>query len=246
MTRDPALAKLSPIAEDQWGLLTRRQAEKAGIPPATLARLTAEGTVLRRVAHGVYRLGGAPPPDHEALRAAWLQLEPDVPAWQRTPEQGVVSHRSAAALYELGELPADVHEFTVSRRRQSRRKDVRLHRRKIGKGQVLPWKGMPTTLPAQTASDLLYEHEDPEAVARIIVEAIRRANDYPGTIAQAIAPHAAQFGLRRGDGLALFRWLVGLVGDPEADQWMREAREHFQWLDRERSEAGVASKGSAE
>jgi hypothetical protein len=241
MPRNPTIAKLSVIAQDQWGLITRRQVEMAGVPRPTMARLAADGSVLQRVAHGVYRLSGAPQPDHEELRAAWLQLEPAVPVWQRTPEQGVISHRSAAALYELGDLPSDIHEFTVQTRKQSRRRDVRLHRRRIGKGQVLPWRGMPTTLPAQIASDLLYQHEEPEAVARIIVEAIRHANDYPGTIAEAIAPHATRFGLRRSDGLALFRWLVDLVGDPEAEQWMREAHTHFQWLESERSKLGSAS-----
>jgi hypothetical protein len=57
----------------------------------------------------VYRLAGAPPADHLELRAAWLQLAPEIPGWDRTPEQAVVPHRSAAALYGLGHLPADRH-----------------------------------------------------------------------------------------------------------------------------------------
>lgn len=72
--------------------------------------------MLERVAHGVYRLTTAPIPDHMELRAAWLQLAPDIPAWERTSAQGVVSHRSAAALYGLGHLPADRHEFTIPNR----------------------------------------------------------------------------------------------------------------------------------
>src|SRR5262245_21988175 len=81
------LRRLADAAEDQWGLVTRRQAEAAGVSRATIARLTAAGTgppVLERVASGVYRLRGGPLPDHADLRAAWLQLAPDVPAWQRT------------------------------------------------------------------------------------------------------------------------------------------------------------------
>lgn len=245
MPQDKTVAKLSSVAEDQWGLITRQQAEKAGIPRATLARMTAEGTSLQRVARSVYRLAGAPKPDHEELRAAWLQLEPEMPAWDRTPDQGVVSHRSAAALYGLGELPADVHEFTVESRKQTRRPDVRLHRGRIAEGQVLPIGGLPTTLPAQIASDLLFAHEEPEAISRIIVEAIRRANDYPGTIAEAIARYAGRFGFRHGDGIALFRWLVDPVGDPETDQWIKEARSHFRRLESEgkmpmQRERGVA------
>ena len=102
MPRASTLGPLAELAQDQWGLLTRRQAYKAGVAPATLTRLISD-SVLERVASGVYRLAGAPFPDHLELRAAWLQLAPDIPAWVRRPEQGVVSHRSAASLYGIGD-----------------------------------------------------------------------------------------------------------------------------------------------
>lgn len=223
--RYPTLTRLARIAEDQWGLVTRRQAERAGVSRATLQRLATAG-VLDRVAQGVYRVTGAPPPDHLDLRAAWLQLAPEVPVWERTPEQGVVSHRSAAALYGLGHLPADRHEFTLPVRRQSRRSDVRLHHRPIEPGEQIALQGMPVTRPSRIAADLLGDREDPEAVAQVIDDAIRSVYDYPGTFADALRPHAVRFGLRRGDGLALLRWLLGIVGDPETSRWMEEARSH--------------------
>lgn len=221
-----SLARLAEIAQDQWGLITRRQAEHAGIPETTLDRLTADGSVLERVARGVYRLAGAPAPDHLELRAAWLQLAPDVPAWERIYEQGVVSHRSAAALYGVGHLPADRHEFTVRRRRQSRRADVRLHVRPLAPSECLELHGLPVTRASRVASDLLRDREDPEGVANVVADAIRDVYDYPGTFADALAPHAGGFGLRRGDGLSLLRWLLDLVGDRDTERWMQEAREH--------------------
>ncbi len=224
MPHSATLRAIAGTAEDQWGLITRRQAEMAGIPRSTLDRLIAGGSVLRRVAHGVYHLSGAPLPDHAELRAAWLQLAPEVPAWDRTLHQGVVSHRSAAALYGLGHLPADTHEYTLPVRRQSRRGDVRLHRRPLQAAECISLLGLPVTRPARTIPDLLAEHEDPEAVGDIAADAIRGAHDYPGTIANALAPHAARFGLRHGDGLALLRWLLELVGDPNAPQWIAEAK----------------------
>src|SRR5579884_1842658 len=137
------LERLSQIAEDQWGLITRRQAQDAGVSPRTLGRLAAEGSVLRRVAHGVYRLAGAPEPEHLALRAAWLQLAPAVFAWDREAADGVVSHRSAADMYGLGHQPADRHEFTVAKRRQSRRPDVRIHSRELENGEWIVLRGLP-------------------------------------------------------------------------------------------------------
>jgi Transcriptional regulator, AbiEi antitoxin len=217
------VAKLAGIAEDQWGLITRRQAEGAGVSPATLQRLSAGG-VLERVAHGVYHLAGAPPPDHVPLRAAWLQLAPDTLVWQRQPEQGIVSHRSAAAVYGLGHLPADVHEFTLPVRRQVRRPDVRIHRGQLDDGEWIILRGLPVTRPSRIASDLLADREDPEAVGHIVADALRGVFDYAGTVSEALAPHATSLGLRRGDGVAVLRWLLDLVGDPETETWMEDAR----------------------
>jgi predicted transcriptional regulator of viral defense system len=234
VVRSSTLSRLGRIAEDQWGLVTRRQAEKAaGIAPATFARLASGGSILERVAHGVYHLTGAPLPDHLDLRVAWLQLAPETLAWERRPDQGVVSHRSAAVLYGLGHLPADGHDFTFPRRRQTRRPDVRLHQRQLKEGEWIDLRGLPVTRPSRIASDLLDDNEDPEAVAHVIADAIRAAYDYPGTFADALASHAAHFGLQRGDGLGLLRWLLDLVGDPDMSRWIGEARAH---ADRERAE----------
>lgn len=228
MVRPSTISSLSAVAADQWGLVTRRQAERAGIPRATLDRFVSDEDLVERVAHGVYRLKMAPTPDHLALRAAWLQLAPDVPAWERRPEQGVVSHRSAAALYGIGDLPADRHDFTVGTRKQSRRLDIRLHHRQLRDEEWITHRGLPVTLPARIAADLLRENEDPEAVALITADAIRAVYDYPASFAEALAPYAARFGLRRGDGLALLSWLLDLVGDPETHRWMAEARDSRQ------------------
>ncbi|HEV8637769.1 MAG TPA: type IV toxin-antitoxin system AbiEi family antitoxin domain-containing protein [Chloroflexota bacterium] len=222
MPRPSTLEALVGLAEDQWGLFTRQQAAAAGLAWTTLSRLVAGGAA-ERVAHGVYRLRGSPPPDDLALRAAWLQLAPDTPAWERASDGGVVSHRSAAALYGLGELPADVHEFTLPVRRQSRRADVRLHHGPVADGEWLRLRGLPVTRPSRIGRDLLADREDPEAVARVVADALRGVHDYPATVAEAIAPYAGRFRLRRGDGLALLGWLLGLTGDPEQARWLREA-----------------------
>lgn len=230
------LNRLAELAADQWGLVTRREAEHAGISRATFDRLAADGSVLERVAYGVYHLTGAPTPDHLELRAAWLQLAPEIPAWERTPDQGIVSHRSAAALYGIGHLPTDRYDFTFPTRKQSRRPDVRLHRRRLKTGEWIELRGLLVTRPSRTASDLLLDREDPEAVAHVVTDAIRAVYDYPGKFADALAPHAVKFGLRKGDGVALLRWLLDLVGDPETSRWMEEAQNHVDIADEREAE----------
>ena len=215
--------RLGRYAEDQWGLVTRREAVVAGVSAATMARLIDRGD-LERVAHGVFHLRGAPMPDLAALRAAWLQLAPGVPAWQRSADQGVVSHRSAAAVFGLGHLPADVHEFTLPARRQSRRGDVRLHVRALTVEEWVSVAGLPVTRPARTAADLLVDREDSEAIAQVIADALRGRVETPGSFAAALGPLASRRGLPRGDGRGLLGWLLDLVGDPETGRWLDEAR----------------------
>lgn len=223
MPRISTSTKLAALAEDQWGLLTRRQAEGGGISRATIQRLSDGDAVLERMARGVFHLTGAPLPDHAALRAAWLQLAPDTPAWERRPEQGVVSHRSAAALHGLGHLPADLHEFTLPHRRQNRRSDVRIHKGRMETGDWRALGGLLVTSPARTAADLLAEREDPEAVARVIVEALRRGQQQPADFAKALSPRAAGLGVRRGDGVAALASLLNLTGDPSSPAWLLDA-----------------------
>jgi len=223
MVQHSTLSRLATVAEDQWGLLTRRQAEMAGVSPATLQRLATQG-VLRRVAQGVYLLTGASLPDLVDLRAAWLQLAPETQAWERTPEQGVASYRSAAVLYDLGHLPADRHDFTLPVRRQSRRPEVRLHKQRLDQGEVRSVRSLLVTRPSRIAVDLLNDLEDPEAVGHVIADALRGGHDVPEAFASSLGGSAARFGFRRGDGPAVLRWLLDLVGDPESAGWVREAR----------------------
>ncbi len=207
------MQRLLDIAEGQWGLLTRSQAQDAGVGNTSLARLTTDGR-LERVAHGVYRVRGAGEPDHLGLRAAWLQLEPETPAWSRLddPDVAVVSHVSAASLYGIGDLRADVHEFTLPIRRQSRRADLRLHRASVPKGDLIVLRGLPVTRAGRMIVDLLADHVEPSAVGQIAAEVIDGAFEYPSEIAERIASHAARFGLSRGDGAALLDDLLALAG----------------------------------
>jgi hypothetical protein len=218
---------LANLAEDQWGLVTRQQAEGAGLAWTTVARLASDRSALERVAHGVYRLRGSPPTDHLELRAAWMQLAPNTPVWERTPEQGVVSHRSAASVFRLGDLTAERHEFILPRRRQSRRANVRFHRGHLDRGNWVNLGGLLVTRPARIAADLLADGEEPDAVAPMVAQALREIKDYPGTVADAIAPLAPRFGLRRNDGLGLLRWLLELAPDRDVPQWLDEARAHI-------------------
>lgn len=215
--------RVAVLAEEQWGLFTRQQADQRGMPWSTLSRMVATGRA-ERVGHGVYRLRGAEPPPQAALRVAWLELAPSVPAWDRNGEQGVVSHRSAAILFGLGDLPADVHEFTLPVRRQTRRDDVRLHRGDVATG-VVSRGGLLTTDPARTVVDLLTDGADPAAVSTIVAESLDAGYDRPAAFAHRLSAVAHRYRFSRDDGVGMLGWLLDLAGAVDRDRWIAEASE---------------------
>lgn len=204
--------RIAAISEDQWGLVTRRQAHRAGVGWSSLAQLTQRG-LLERVAHGVYRVRGSGEPDHLDLRAAWLQLDPEKFAWELLddPDLAVVSHASAADMYGVGDLRADVHEFTLPKRRQSRRPDVRLHRGRIPRDRWIILRGLPVLRAGWVIGDLLADHVEPLTVAEITAEVLDRAYDYPRVVADSIGNYASRFGLCSGDGVGLLDHLLRLA-----------------------------------
>ncbi len=220
------LQQLQAIAEGQWGLVTTQQAARVAVDNRTLTRLKAAGT-LERVAHGVYRLRGSPPVEHLPLKAAWLQFDPAVCAGERLsdPDVAVVSHASAAALYGVGDLRADIHEFTIPKRQQTRRLDVRLHRGRVTAAHQVLLEGLPTTRAGRMVGDLLQANVDPDGVAGIVGAVLTRVFDYPPVVAKALAPHAARFGFRKGDGVALLDYLLSRTTTRDRAEFVRTARQ---------------------
>jgi hypothetical protein len=102
---------------------------------------------------------------------------------------------------------------------------VKIHVRSLDDAEVLAAHGLPLTRPARIASDLARDREDPEAIAQLVVDATRAGLEYPATFAAALTPHARQFGLTAGDGLAALSWLLDLAAPAEdAARWIGDAR----------------------
>jgi len=210
--RAATLRSLADIAEDQWGLFTRRQAEATGMAWTTLARMAKNG-VVERIAHGVYRLRGTPSVENLALRAAWLQLAPDTPVWERTAESGVVCRWSAATIYGLARGSANAFEFTLPVRRQTRRADVKLYRAVLADIGWVRLGGLLVATPGRIVADLLEDGEDLALAGQLVADALHEAKASERDVAEAIAPHAAAFGLAAHDGLSLLGWLCRMAPD---------------------------------
>ena len=207
-----AEAALAGLAAGQWGLFTATQAQQVGVTRVQLTRLVEAGVIERR-SHGVYLISGAGSDNLLDIRAAWLHLDPARTAADRFydgPAGAVVSHASAAVLYDFGDIAADRHEFTLPTRKQTRRTDVILHRRTLDPADVTIHDGLPITRPTRTVIDLLSAGHDGEHIAGVLGSAVRaRAVDIY-ELAHEIGPFAAKYGCTPGDGDQLVDYLLRL------------------------------------
>jgi very-short-patch-repair endonuclease len=127
----------------QHGVFSRAQAMASGLTNDTIARRLASGT-WDKLYPGVYRVAGVPVTWRQSLLAACL-------AWG---VGAVISHRAAAALWELIGFAPGVIELIVPRKRE-RAHDHIVHRpRSLQKIDVTIRDGIPVTSLARTLIDL--------------------------------------------------------------------------------------------
>jgi very-short-patch-repair endonuclease len=138
-------AKIARRAATQHGLITTAQLVAAGLSKAAVAKRVKAGR-LHRVHRGVYSVGHPPTAREAFWMAAVLACGPDA----------VLSHRSAAALWELlrpMEGPIEVSIPSQSGRR--RRSGIRIHRcASLQRGGVTRRNLIPVTTPWRTIEDL--------------------------------------------------------------------------------------------
>jgi predicted transcriptional regulator of viral defense system len=181
-------AALAKIAADQWGLLTTAQAVAAGVPRMMLSRMAERGE-LERLAQGVYATPAAVGDELTERRAAWLSLDPGTPAYARLerPEAaGVLSHATAAAMYDIGDILESRIEVTLPARYRSRREDIRAYRAVLDPGEVTLVEGLPVTTPARTVADLIRTGHDRDHVATAMADALRRDLTNPADLERAL------------------------------------------------------------
>jgi hypothetical protein len=139
MHPDEAVAK---VAAEQYALFTTAQASAAGMSPTMLAHRRRRGTVVR-LEPRLYRLAGAPITWHQQVLAACLA------------ENGLASHRTAAALWQFDGCRPGVVEVLTERWRRRPNQSVRVHETRLlhpdDRDEV---DGIPVTSRARTLVDL--------------------------------------------------------------------------------------------
>lgn len=223
-SRDALLA-IARYAKGQWGMVTSAQATAAGVNYMQLKRMTEAG-LLERTGPGVYLMigGQAAAARNRAHKVAWLRLDPAVPGWERPvtgPNSAVVSHGSAAVLLQLGDLVVRDVEFIVTRRRTSRDPAVKLHKRALAPYEVTWADGLPVTTATRTLTDLLAAGIPASNAGSFLAEALDRRMLNVGHVVEQLAPYAAAYDCKPGDGEALVESLLNRA-PAAAGIWDRE------------------------
>ena len=158
------LDRLYELAETQGGYFTSSDASALGYGTAHQYFHVKKGNWVR-ADRGIYRLKRFPSSRHEDLIRWWL--------WSR--KQGAISHESAAALYELGDvLPSKTHLTVPSGFRKKVAASIVLHKALVGNKDVEMREGCRVTTPLRTILDLARAHLDPERLTAVVKDAIRK------------------------------------------------------------------------
>ena len=144
--------RLYELAESQQGYFTAGQAVACGYPTSSHVYHMKQSSWLRE-GRGIYRLARFPVSDDgQYVRwALWSRNRQGVP-------QGVISHETALALFDLSDLmPARIHMIVPPdfRRNSAIPKILVLHRGELMDGDIEARQGYRVTRPLRAVADLL-------------------------------------------------------------------------------------------
>jgi predicted nucleotidyltransferase len=163
-TRAEKSDRLFQVAESQQGYFTSSDARKVGYDYPHQHFHVKQGNWIR-VDHGIYRLKKFPAAEHEDLMRWWL--------WSR--KKGVISHETAAALYEFGDLlPSKIHLTVPLNFRKRPAKSLVLHKANLGASEIEKRDDLPVTTPLRIVLDLARSHLDDERLFAVAKDAIKK------------------------------------------------------------------------
>ena len=184
MTRSPKktdLAGLEALALQQGGYFDRKDALEFGLSDRLL-HYHLSTMRIERILPGVYRFRAAPiSPDDEYFLA-----------WVWTNYRGAISHESALALYELGDvLPSRVH-VTVPRPFLRISAPFQVHRSPLPEEDVRMYHGVRVTSPSRSIVDAAATGTDPSQIVRAVRDGLEKGLVTADTLRAAARRHPNQ------------------------------------------------------
>ena len=173
------------LAGRQHGIVTRRQLLALGFGRRSIQHRVERGRLFP-VSLGVYAVGWPALNQKRLWMAAVLA----------GGEGALLSHRSAAALWEIGKERSDGIDVSVQRRCELRRPGIRFRGRpRLAAENIVRRDDIPVTSPIQTLVDLATELE-PIPLERAVNDADKRGLIDPETLREELACYCSQAGVR--------------------------------------------------
>lgn len=219
------LELLTLSATDQWGIITTAQAAREGISRLQLRRLTEKGRITR-IRQGVYTLPSAQHGPAFDIQAAWVSLDPKLYPEERWDQPGTiaVSHESAAAIHQIGNLVTSANTFSSSARKQTAHKDIKIyHPRKLPAEDVVDIDGLPVTSVERTVEDLAGQRIEFGHLADVVNDALQQDGVSFRSLAERLDMAAHFYGHATGQKLLEACEEVSQVAD-------RRTAESLSWL----------------
>jgi len=201
MKTTETLKALDDLTVGQWGMVTTAQAAARGVTRLQLSRLAEQGHI-ERIGQGIYRDSGVPTERFDAVKAAWLSIDPKLTAQARlslVPFDAIASGATAAYLLGLGDLVPEPYQFTVPARRQTQRKELVFRVKRLPEDSITLREGIPVTTPEQTIADLVEGGTDRSLVADVVADIDVLDS---GKLIALLSPLAGRNGFKPGDGSA--------------------------------------------
>jgi len=158
------LAALERMALLQGGYFDRADALAHNLQDSVIHYHTRTGR-FERVSPGVYRLAVAPISPYDDLLHAVV--------WSNY--RGAISHESALALFELGDVEPHRVQLTVPLNFGRTSSPCQLHRAALRADEVTIYQGIPVTTPVRTIVDAASAGTDPEQIRKATGQALSRA-----------------------------------------------------------------------
>ena len=156
--------RLYALAETQGGYFTAADAKALGYIYRSQHFHVQQGNWIR-MDRGIYRLKRFPSAGHEDMIRWWL--------WSR--KKGAISHESATAVYDLGDLlPSKTHLTVPPDFRKKATASVVLHKAPFHEKDVEMREGYRVTTPLRTILDLARKHLDQERLTAVVKDAIQK------------------------------------------------------------------------
>lgn len=174
------------MARAQHGVLTRRDLESLGFSKMAIDHRVANGR-LHLISRGVYSVGRR----DLSPRGRWMA------AVLACGDLAVLSHRSAAELWEIGFEEKGRIDLTVTGRREIKRAGLKVRMRpKLPEVSVVRRFGIPVTNPVQTLIDLATELK-PMRLERAVNQADVHDLVDPETLRTALDNHVGEPGVKK-------------------------------------------------